>query len=169
MRRPPRSPDDGATPPPIALRKIRPVRYLAIDLGDKRTGLAAGDAATRLAAPLRVIDVPLADRAGGALLDALAAAIDEFLGPNEPGELVLGLPLHMDGSEGPRAKLVRAFAARLEQRCNRPVHLHDERLTSDRANQLMGKSGLTHAQKKARRDAIAAAAILQSFLDALLR
>ncbi len=143
------------------------MRYLAIDLGDKRTGLALGDAVMRIALPAGLIEVPIETRGGEALLDAIARACDEQLGGGSPGELVLGLPLNMDGSEGPRAKLVRAFGGRVSERTGRAVHLQDERRTSLRADERLARSGLTHGQKKARRDAIAAAGFLQDFLDAL--
>ena len=141
------------------------MRYLAIDLGDKRTGLALGDAVMKIASPVGVLDTPLDRRGGDDLLDAIARACDEHLGAG--GELVVGLPLNMDGSEGPRSKLVRAFAGRVSERTSRAVHLQDERRTSLRADERMARSGLTHGQKKARRDAIAAAGFLQDFLDAL--
>lgn len=143
------------------------MRYLAIDLGDKRTGLALGDAVMKIASPAGVIEIPIDRREGEDLLDAIASACDEHLGPG--GELVMGLPLNMDGSEGPRSKLVRAFAARVSERSGRAVHLQDERRTSLRADERMAQSGLTHGQKKARRDAIAAAGFLQDFLDGLDR
>ncbi|MEZ6242019.1 MAG: Holliday junction resolvase RuvX [Phycisphaerales bacterium] len=144
------------------------MRYLAIDLGDKRTGLAVGDSLTKIAGPVGILDVPIDRGGGGALLDAIDAACREHLGEDPArGELVLGLPLNMDGSEGPRAKLVRAFADRVRARTGRAVHLHDERRSSVRADERMARTGLTHSQKKARRDAIAAAGVLQDFLDAL--
>jgi len=144
------------------------VRYLSIDLGDKRTGLAAGDAITRIATPLIVLEVPIAERAGEALLDAIGRAIDDQLGPpSSRGELVIGLPFNMDGTEGPRAKLVREFAARLARRVPRPIHFQDERLTSAAADWSMARSGLTRQQKKDRRDALAAATLLQDFLNCL--
>jgi len=146
------------------------VRYLAIDLGDARTGLALGDDVVRLASPAGLVEVPIDRHDGDALLDALARACDEQLGPDPArGELVLGLPLNMDASEGPRAKLARAFAEKLAERTGRAVHFADERRTSLRADAKLSQTGLTHAQKKARRDAIAAAAFLQDFLDALPR
>lgn len=139
------------------------MRLLAIDLGDKRTGLALGDRVTGTASPLSVLEIPLAERDGASLLDRLATVIEEELGPQDT--LVLGFPLNMDGSEGPRAKLCRGFGTRLAARTGRAVLLADERRTSARADELMARSGLTHKQKKARRDAIAAAAILQGVLD----
>ncbi len=144
------------------------MRYLCIDLGDKRTGLAIGDPQTRLITPLDVLETPLAQRGGEALLDALARAVEDQLGP-APGELVVGLPLNMDDTEGPRARLVREFAARLAARCSRPVRFQDERLSSAAADWSMARSGMTRGEKKQRRDARAAAAILGDFLQSLPR
>ncbi len=134
------------------------MRYLAVDLGAKRTGLAAGDDVTRLVQPVEVLQVPR----GPALMDALAKAVDR----HGPDAIVLGMPLNMDGSEGAAAKDVRAFAAELAARTRLPVHLQDERLTSFEADARMAQSGRTHKQKKELRDALAAAAILEDWLDA---
>lgn len=138
------------------------MRYLCIDLGDKRTGLAVGDDITRTASAVGVIEVPRDRNDGCALLDAIARAIDEHLGPQD--QLVLGLPLNMDDSEGPRASMVRGFAARLGEHTGRAVHLCDERLSSVQADWEMQRTGMTHKQKKQKRDALAAAAILRDFL-----
>ena len=78
---------------------------------------------------------------------------------------LIGLPLNMDGTEGPRAKLVRDFAARLEERVSHSIHFEDERLTSADADWSMAQTGMTRGQKKNRRDAIAAAGILRTFLS----
>ncbi len=139
-----------------------PVRYLCIDLGDKRTGIAVGDDVTRLASPVGVLEIARERDGGRALLDAIERAIGEQLGTGD--EVVVGLPINMDDTEGPRAKLVREFAVRLGERTGRVVHLYDERLSSVQADWDMGQSGLTHKQKKARRDALAAAAVLRDFL-----
>ena len=139
------------------------MRALSIDLGDKRTGLALGDSITGIASPAGVLEIPI-DRAGGdELLDALTKRVDDELSASDT--LVLGLPLNMDGTEGLRAKLVRAFARRLAERTRRDVVLVDERKTSQAADERMARSGLTHGQKKARRDAIAAAEILRALLE----
>jgi putative Holliday junction resolvase len=132
------------------------MRYLAIDLGAKRTGLAVGDSIIGLVQPLRVLDVPR----GPLLLDALAKAIDD-VGPNR---LVIGLPINMDGSEGPAAASVRALAAELEARTRVPVDVQDERLTSFAAEAHLDRSGRTHKEKKEIRDALAAAEILRDYL-----
>ncbi|MBX3383718.1 MAG: Holliday junction resolvase RuvX [Phycisphaeraceae bacterium] len=141
------------------------MRYLALDLGDKRTGVAMGDAITRLVTPLRVIEAPLASENGQTLLRQIVLAAVEAFGERDPGELVMGLPLNMDGTEGPRAKLTRAFAQRIEQATGRKVHLVDERLTSVEAEWALSQRGLTHKEKKMRRDSQAAAAILRDFLS----
>lgn len=142
------------------------MRFLAIDLGDKRTGLALGDGVTGVVSPVGVIETAVNERAGEALLDALAAAIDEQIGEGSAGELVVGLPLNMDGTEGGRAKIVREFARRVGERTERVVHFQDERLTSSEADWSMARTGMTRGQKKERRDALAAAAILRDFLAA---
>ena len=85
----------------------------------------------------------------------------------QPCELVLGLPMNMDGTEGKAATKARAFGAALTQRTGRAVHFQDERLTSADADWSMARSGMTHKEKKQRRDALAAAAILRDFLGAL--
>ncbi len=140
------------------------MRYLCIDLGDRRTGLAVGDDATRIASPVGVVESALESRGGDALLDALKRATQEHLAAGD--EIVLGLPLNMDGTDGPRAALVRAFAVRLAERTGRTVRLYDERLSTASADWSMARTGMTRKQKKERRDALAAAAILKEFLAA---
>lgn len=141
-------------------------RYLAVDLGDKRTGLAVGDDVTGVVSPLRVVEVAAGERGGEALLDALVRAVGEQFSAGSAAEVVVGLPLNMDGTEGERARMVRAFAARLEAGLSprRVVHLFDERLTSVEADWQMARSGRTRGQKKKVRDALAAAALLRGFL-----
>ena len=134
------------------------MRYLALDLGGKRTGVAVGDDRTKIASPLEVIDTS----ADAERWRRVARLIDE----HGPGALVIGLPLNMDDTPGPAAEAARATASQLQQRFGLPVHLVDERLSSAAADERMARTGLTRAGKKARRDALAAAEILQRFLDA---
>lgn len=141
-------------------------RYIGIDLGDKRTGLALGDSITRLATPVKVLEIPISQDQGAALLEALSREIGMLVGKGAC-ELVLGLPLNMDDSEGPRAKLARSWGEKLAATTGRTVHFQDERLSSVDADWQMAQSGLTHKQKKERRDAIAAASILGDFLRGL--
>ncbi len=135
------------------------MRYLAIDLGDKRTGIAVGDDETGLASPVATLPVA----AGPALLQALLGEIAR----HAPDALVLGLPLSMDGSEGSRAKLTRAFGVELEAATEQPLFYQDERLTSYAADKRLAGSGRTHKQKKKARDALAAVEILEDFLRGL--
>ena len=137
------------------------MQYLAIDLGDQRTGLASGDDESGIVSAIGVIELPM--KPGDALIDGLCENIRD----HEPDELVVGLPFNMDGSEGPRAKLVRAFVDRLVERTPLPVRYQDERLTSVQADWEMARTGMTHKQKKQRRDALAAAAILRDYLASL--
>jgi putative Holliday junction resolvase len=131
-------------------------RFLAVDVGGQRTGLAVGDTLTRLAMPVGVLHVPK----GPTLMDALVKAVRE----QAPDAIVVGLPLNMDGSEGGSAREARAFALELQSRTGLHVHLQDERLTTFDADQRMARSGRTHGEKKALRDALAAAALLEDFL-----
>src|SRR5690606_33552663 len=98
------------------------MRYLAIDLCQKRTGLAVGDDTTGIATPLQVIaTASVAER------DRLIAhAIDE----HGPDALVVGLPVNMDGTEGPAAKATRTTGQAIAKRFGLPVHFVDERLSS---------------------------------------
>lgn len=145
------------------------MRYVCIDLGDKRTGIAVGDSVTRIVSPVGVLEVPITDRAGVALLDAIQGAVREHIGdsPHAKGEIVIGLPLNMDGTESPRSKLVRDWAGKIAGKTGRRVHVQDERLSSADADWQMARSGLTHKQKKQRRDALAAATVLNDFLSSL--
>lgn len=132
------------------------MRYLAIDLGAKRTGLAMADDEVDLAHPLEVLEVPC----GEALLAAVAAAAAD----HDAGALVVGLPLNMDGSEGPAAIGARETGAALAELTGLEVHFQDERLTSAAAEAHLDGSGRTHGQKKKVRDALAALEILREFL-----
>lgn len=141
------------------------MRYLGIDLGDKRTGISLGDVQTRLVSPVEVIEIPMHLAGGGPLIEAIVRAYERLIGPTAPGALVVGLPLNMDGTEGKQAKVVRSFGARVKARLAREVYFQDERLTSVEADWTMARSELTRNQKKERRDALAAAAILRDFLS----
>lgn len=136
------------------------MRYLGVDLGGKRTGLALGDQESGIASPLRVLEIGATADGGKALLAAICRVVEE----HRPGAIVVGLPINMDDTEGPAAKQARAFGERLSEQSGLPVHLFDERLTSSDADWAMAGSGLTHGQKKSRRDALAAAAILRDFM-----
>lgn len=131
------------------------MRYLGIDYGAKRTGLAVCDATQTIVSPLKV----LYGRKD------LAGRVSEIVASEEIGAVVLGLPLNMDGSEGPQAKLILAFAGELKDHIQVPVYLQDERLSSFGAEQKLLEIGLSRGKKRKRLDALAAAEILLAFLE----
>ncbi len=135
-------------------------RYLSIDFGLKRIGLAVAEDVLRLATPLTTISATgrWEDDVSAVLKEADDYGIDEF---------VVGLPLNMDDSEGPQAKLTRRFGEAIAKRCAKPVHFFDERLSSLAADDLLRPAELTNKKHKAKRDRVAAQVILQDFLDAL--
>jgi putative holliday junction resolvase len=132
------------------------MRFLGIDLGERRTGVAVGDDVTGTVAPVSVITQPR----GPALVTELLAVIQ----CHEPHALVLGLPLNMDGSEGEAARAARTFGVQLAAATGLPVRFQDERLTSYAADQHMACTGRTHRQKRDLRDALAAAEVLRDYL-----
>ncbi|MDZ4828823.1 MAG: Holliday junction resolvase RuvX [Phycisphaerae bacterium] len=137
------------------------MRYLAVDLGQKRTGLATGDDITGLVQPYDVVQVPPGPR----LFAELAKAIDDI----GPDAVIVGLPLNMDGSDGPAATSARAFGTELGTRAKVRIEFQDERLTSFAAEEGLNRSGRTHQQKKELRDALAAAEILRDYLRRVSR
>ena len=132
------------------------MNYLAVDLGDKRTGLAVGDDIVRIVQPITVLETPIGEQ----LINEIQSAIKE----HGIDCIVMGLPLNMDGSESQRSELTKTFAERLQDQVNLPINFQDERLTSAAAEEHLNQSGKTHKQKKKLRDALAAAEILKDFL-----
>ena len=137
------------------------MRWLGVDLGDARTGLAVGDDDTCFVQPVETLEVP---RRGDG--EALVTAVVDAMHRYETDGFVIGLPLNMDDSEGPRAVIARTFGAALAAAApaETPVEFVDERLSSHAADGRMAQSGRTHRQKKKIRDALAAAEILRDFL-----
>jgi putative pre-16S rRNA nuclease len=130
----------------------------AIDFGTRKIGIAVTDAAGLLAHPLAILE-----------RRSIAADIDNIsriLKSRAIDRVVVGLPLNMDATEGPMARAARAFAERLRHTTGLAVELHDERLTSfearDRVAQLKRRA---RKNKKRMIDAIAAAVILESWLE----
>lgn len=131
------------------------MRYLAVDYGAKRTGLAICDPAETVASPLAVIEGQ----------KDLPKKIAEVVEAENVEAIVLGLPLNMDDSTGPQAKLVFQFAKQLEKVLEVPVYFQDERLSSFSAAEKLASADFTRKKKKKRLDAIAAAEILEAFLE----
>ncbi len=147
-------------------------RWIGIDYGTRRIGLALADYSARLASPAATIPA-----AGDARTDA--RQLLTWATAHEPGGFVVGLPLNMDGTDSRQTRLARDFAAALQALTPLPVELWDERLSSFQADQYLAAAGLTPGKTKGRarpsarrrrqralRDAVAAQVILQSFIDA---
>ena len=132
------------------------MRVMAIDSGDARPGVAISDAAGLLAGYTTVIQSRDPDRA--------AEEIAKLARERQADELVMGFPRNMDGTEGPRAELYRAFAALVEESAGMPVRLWDERRTTIEAHQILHASGKKMKAHKKNVDAVAASLILEGYL-----
>ena len=134
------------------------MRVLGIDPGARRVGLALSDDEGRIASPHATLQVK--SSAGvAAEIAALALAL-------EVEHLVIGLPLRLDGSEGESARRVRVLVAKIGEHCALPVTLWDERLSTRAAERALREGGVRGAQQRALVDQVAAALLLQSYLDA---
>jgi putative pre-16S rRNA nuclease len=134
------------------------MRVLGLDVGDKRIGVALSDETGLLASPL-----PTLQRVGPRKdLQALAALVRQ----HGAGEVVVGLPYNLDGTEGPQAVKVRAFAEALKPVVRVPVRFWDERLTSVEAEQILAEREVPWQRRKGLVDQVAAVLILQGYLDA---
>jgi putative Holliday junction resolvase len=136
----------------------KPPRYLAIDVGTKRIGVAVSDELGLTAQPVLTLERQRNPRED---LRSLARLGRRFA----VSGIVVGNPLSLDGQLTPQAARIQAFASQLGELSGLPIHLWDERLTTHAAHQLLYESG--HARQTHRRvvDQVAATLILQSFLD----
>ena len=132
------------------------MRVMAIDYGDARTGVAVSDAAGLLTGYTTVIQGRQAER--------VADEIARIAAERQADELVMGFPRNMDGTEGPRADLYRAFAALVEEKAGMPVRLWDERRTTIEAHQILHASGKRMKDHRKNVDAVAASLILEGYL-----
>jgi putative Holliday junction resolvase len=130
---------------------------LAFDFGAKRIGVAVGEWETRMAHPLETI----ADETNAVRFSRIA----ELLGEWRPVELVVGLPMSLDGEEHAMSKRCRRFANQLNGRFGLPVHLVDERLTSVAAESRLREAGIGIRNNKAAVDSLAAQEILQDYFS----
>ncbi len=132
---------------------------MGLDLGDKTIGIAVSDTMRSVASPLKTL------RRGK--FTSNATALLEIASAREISGIVLGLPLNMDGSEGPRCQATRAFARNLETRTPLPITFWDERLSTVAAERALLEADASRARRAQVIDHVAAGYILQGLLDRL--
>ncbi|MDI7274587.1 MAG: Holliday junction resolvase RuvX [Anaerolineae bacterium] len=135
------------------------MRLLALDVGDRRVGVAISDPLGLWARPLTV----LVRRSKEHDYRAIAALVQE----HEASLVIVGHPLDLDGTPGPQARRVERYVAGLVEHLPVPVVLWDERLSTAEAERILHEAGETSRQYRGRLDAVAAAVILQSYLNAV--
>ena len=143
----------------LAATLPRQYRLAALDLGEKTIGIAIGDPGHKVASPLTTIRRTKFTKDATELL--------RIVDQRQIGGLVIGLPLNMDGTEGPRCQSVRQFAANLMQLRDLPIAFWDERLSTMAVTRGMIEADLSRAKRAKVVDRSAAAFILQGALDSL--
>ena len=134
------------------------MRIVALDVGSKRIGIAVSDPTGLVAGALTVLERRGTGKDTAAVADLLA---------REAGErIVVGLPLTLRGETGPQAQEVLQFVAALKRRVSVPVETWDERYTTVEADRILEAQGVRRDARKQRIDAVAAAVLLQEYLDA---
>ncbi len=136
-------------------------RIMGVDYGDARTGVAVSDLLCSLVGSTAVVNSHNPDRA----IEDLVRMAREL----DVGQIVVGLPRNMDGTEGDRAKLCREFAQKLETASGLPVTMWDERLTTVAAHNILSAHNYHGKKRKNTVDAVAASLILEGYLSFLGR
>ena len=132
-------------------------KYLGVDYGDKRTGLSECDASGLLASGISTISE------GGMNKTAIRVATEaETRGCVK---IIVGLPRNMDGSEGPRVEVVRAFVELLKEHTSLPIDFFDERMSTMAAYRFLGESGTFGKKRREVIDTLSAEIILQGYID----
>jgi putative Holliday junction resolvase len=134
-------------------------RFLALDHGTKRIGVAVSDELKMIAQPLEYIPTEP--------FDAFLVRFKQILREKEVELVFVGMPRNMDGSYGPATEKVREFIAAITPEIGVPIRTLDERLTSAQANRVLLQGNVRRADRKEKVDAMAAAILLQSHLDAM--
>ena len=132
------------------------MRIMGVDYGDARTGIAISDLLCSIVGTTTVIH----SRNPEKTLSQILSLIQE----KEVGEIVVGLPKNMDGTEGSRAQLCREFAQRIEQATGLPVRMWDERRTTVEAHNILSEHNYHGKKRKDTVDAVAASLILEGYL-----
>ena len=132
------------------------MKIMAIDYGDARTGIAISDLLCSIVGTTTVIHSRNTEKT----LNEICRMVKE----NGVGEIAMGLPKNMDGTEGPRAQLCREFAMQVEQATGLPVKLWDERRTTVEAHNILSAHNYHGKKRKDTVDAVAASLILEGYL-----
>ncbi|NIQ81251.1 MAG: Holliday junction resolvase RuvX [Anaerolineae bacterium] len=132
---------------------------MALDIGDRRIGVAVSDPSKTLATSLQVVR----RRSDEADVSAIASLVEEY----DVEKIIVGHPLQMDGTAGEQARRVEAYAERLREAVRVPIILRDEGFSTVRAREMMIEAGTKQKDRRTRIDAVAAAVILQDYLDSL--
>ena len=135
------------------------MRYLGLDLGSKTLGIAISDSTLTIANVLKTIYFETDN------YDSLIPELKKIIKENNIAKIILGFPLNMNGTIGPRAEITLEFKKKLENNFNKEVILQDERLTSVISNQVLINADLSRKKRKKKVDGLAASLILQSYLD----
>lgn len=136
------------------------MRILGLDYGSKTVGVALSDETGLIAQPLVTIERKQENK-----LRQTYAKIEELVMEHEVGRIVVGCPKMMNNTEGPRVEATKKFAADIERRTGLSVILEDERLTTVEANRILEATGVAVSARKEHIDKMAAAIILQTYLD----
>ena len=132
-------------------------KYLGVDYGDKRTGLAECDVSGLLASGITTVSE------GGMRKTAQRVAMEAS--SRGCKKIIIGLPRNMDGTDGPRADVVRAFAELVSEECDIPIDFYDERMTTMVAYRYLDGSGTYGKARKNAVDTLSAEIILQGYID----
>ena len=132
------------------------MRIMGIDYGDARTGVALSDLLCSIVGSTTVIH--------SRNMEKTLQEICRIAAENDVGEIAVGLPKNMDGTEGVRAALCREFAARVEEATGKPVKLWDERRTTVEAHNILSEHNYHGKKRKNTVDAVAASLILEGYL-----
>lgn len=135
------------------------MRYLGLDLGSKTLGIAISDRTNTIASVYTTLNFVNED------YESLILPLKKIIEENSISALVLGLPLNMNNTLGPRADITLSFKSLLETKLNIKVELMDERLTSVISNNVLIDADVSRKKRKKKVDGMAAVIILQSFLD----
>ncbi|MFH0839613.1 MAG: Holliday junction resolvase RuvX [Candidatus Omnitrophota bacterium] len=135
------------------------MRILSLDVGEKRIGMALSDALGIIAQQL--------DTLTRKNEESDFRLIKDILKEKEVAEIVVGFPLNMDGTAGPKAEEINRFVEKLRSECDIPVKLWDERLTTRQADRLLREADVSRRKRKKLDDKLAAQLILQSYMDSI--